>query len=295
MSFKSGVMLRLGKTKEIEKQYNEGYLRFSCAANWINYARINPSIGVADKYEGVFAHVKRDDPRLATLGDDGVPLNSGRSLWCDKGPDDTLYVRYAFSCLVPAICFYSLDVKDVVKHFKVAGKRDECVMVDLRQYYNAMGIDRNEYSILAIYDPWSLDKDLRREIPEVIDKAENIDKHNFQEDNPLAGEYVNYDLDIKKEFWELYPYDELFRKRPEYEKQREARFIIPNATFMRDPVFRPDLYQDNELNVPVPNIKKYSMIVPASEKNTMAFTNISEDLGHWDIGFYKKTIEEAQG
>jgi hypothetical protein len=43
MGFKTGVMLRLGKTDEIEKQYNEGYLRFSCAANWINYARINPS------------------------------------------------------------------------------------------------------------------------------------------------------------------------------------------------------------------------------------------------------------
>ena len=61
--FSSGIMLRIGKTEEIEKQYNEGYLRFSCPANWINYAKIQPP-GIADKYEAVFAHVKRDDPRL---------------------------------------------------------------------------------------------------------------------------------------------------------------------------------------------------------------------------------------
>ena len=292
MGFKSGVMLRLGKTEEIEKQYNEGYLRFSCAANWINYANTHPD-GIADKYEGVFAHVKRNDPRLATPGDDGVLLNSGRSLWNEYCEDGTLYVRYVFSCLVPAICFYSIDVKDAARHFEVGGKRDKCVMADLRPYYKAMGINRDEYSILAIYNPWSLDEELKREIPKAIRKAANIDKHNFQDDNPLYGAYVKYDLDIKKEFWELHPYDELFRKRPKFEKQREARLIIPNAPFTRDPVFRPDLYEDNEMNVPVPNIKSYSKIVLASECNTMAFTNISEDLGRWDILFSNKTVEEA--
>ena len=40
-------------------EYNEGYLRFSCPANWINYAKIQPP-GIADKFEAVFAHVKRD-------------------------------------------------------------------------------------------------------------------------------------------------------------------------------------------------------------------------------------------
>ena len=61
--FSSGIMIRIDKTEVIEKQYNEGYLRFSCPANWINYAKIQPP-GIADKYEAVFAHVKRDDPRL---------------------------------------------------------------------------------------------------------------------------------------------------------------------------------------------------------------------------------------
>ena len=72
--FRSGIMLRIGKTEEIERQFNEGYLRFSCPANWINYAKIQPP-GIADKYEAVFAHVKRDDRRLGMICDDGYPLN----------------------------------------------------------------------------------------------------------------------------------------------------------------------------------------------------------------------------
>ena len=40
----------------------------------INYAKIQPP-GIADKYEAVFAHVKRDDPRLGMICDDGYPLN----------------------------------------------------------------------------------------------------------------------------------------------------------------------------------------------------------------------------
>ena len=93
------------------------------------------------------------------------------------------------------------------------------------------------------------------------------------------------DLDIDKEFWELHPYDELFRKRREYKRQREARMIIPNAPFMRDPVYRPDLYHDNELIVPVPGLKSYSSIIPANMCSTIMFDNFNEDFSRYDICF----------
>ena len=292
MSFYTGVLLRLGKTEEIEKQYNEGYLRFSCPANWINYAKTHPD-GIADKYEGVFAHVKKDDPRLSMICDDGVPLNKYRSLWNEECDDGMLYPRYIFSCLVPAICFYSIDVRGPFRYFEVAGNSDRCLMADLRPYYKAMGINRDEYSILAVCSPNKLDEELVREIPKAVEKAENIDKSDFRKDNPLHGDYVKYDLEIKEEFWEFHPYDELYRKRPKFKRQSEARFIIPNVSFVRDPVYRPDLYQDNEMNVPVPNLKSYSMVVPASNINTMAFMDVSEDLKGWEIGFYNKTMDEV--
>ena len=76
---------------------------------------------------------------------------------------------------MPAICFYSIDVKDACRHFKVAGKSEKCVFVDLREYYKAMGIKPEEYSILVIKAPWLLDEDLRREIPKAVGEATNID------------------------------------------------------------------------------------------------------------------------
>ena len=66
--------MRLGKTEEIERQFNEGYVRFSCPANWINYAKMQPT-GIADRLEAIFVHVKKDDPRFGMICEDGYPLN----------------------------------------------------------------------------------------------------------------------------------------------------------------------------------------------------------------------------
>ena len=282
--FSSGLMLRLGKTGEIEKQYNEGYLRFSCPANWINYANTHPD-GIADGYEGVFAHVKKDDPLLSTPGDDGVPLNKYRSLWCNEGPDDTLFVRYVFSCLVPTICFYSIDLKDVARHFGMQQQNNWWLHIDLQRYYAAMGIKPEESSVLIIRYPWKLVEELRREIPKAVSEATNIDKTGFDVNNPLAIRHVHYDLDINKFFWNLNSYDELYRKRPKYRDQREARIIIPNTWFVRDPVYRPEMYYDNEMTVPVPGIKEYASICEVSKCSRILLKDIPEDLRNYMICF----------
>ena len=78
--FRSGIMLRIGKTEEIVRQYEEGYLRFSCPGNWIMYAKKNHDDGIADRYEAVFAHVKRDDPRLLEAFNND-PTEMAWSLW----------------------------------------------------------------------------------------------------------------------------------------------------------------------------------------------------------------------
>ena len=100
--FRSGIMLRIGKTDEIERQYEEGYLRFSCPGNWIMYAKKNHEDGIADRYEAIFAHVKKDYPRLleAFYND---PAEMAWSLWSEAGTDDTIYARYVHSCLVPTV------------------------------------------------------------------------------------------------------------------------------------------------------------------------------------------------
>ena len=292
--FHCGVLIRVGSTEKILDQYENRYLRFGCPANWINYANTHRD-GLADEYEGVFAHVKQDDPRLSMICDDGYPLNHRRSLWNKLMSDGTVYARYVFSCLVPAICFYSIDVKDAAKHFGIEGNDDKWLRADLQPYYKALGIDVAESSVLVVWRPGELIEELRLEIPKVIGAAGNVDKRRFDARNALTVKYVNYDLDIDKEFWELHPYDELFRKRMEYKRQREARMIIPNAPFMRDPVYRPEMYYDNELSVPVPGVQSYARVVPASKCKMIQFDNFSEDLSTWTVGAYDERGENYQG
>ena len=88
---KSSIMLRIGKTEGIEKQYNNCFLNFGCPANWIDLAK-KDTTGKADKYEAVFAHVKKDDPRLLELGG-GDEYNRAFGYWYDEGPEDTVFVR----------------------------------------------------------------------------------------------------------------------------------------------------------------------------------------------------------
>lgn len=96
--FSSGIMIRVARTKAIEDQYNKRYIRFGCPSNWINYAEKNPDNGVADRYEAVFAHVKKDDDRLKMICDDGTPLDHPWVLWKDEEPDGTFML--GTNCLI---------------------------------------------------------------------------------------------------------------------------------------------------------------------------------------------------
>ena len=284
--FNSGIMLRVGKTEEIERQFNEGYLRFGCAANWIMYAKSQPP-GIADKYEAIFAHINKDDPRLSEECHHDA-INLAFSYLYEEGPNDTLYVRYTYACLVPAICFYSIDIKDAAKHFGIKGNSNQWLRADLEPYYDAMRINREESSVLIVRFPSLLIKELRNEIPKLIDGKWDIEKSKFDRELPLAVGYVNYDLDLNEMFYDPYPYKALFRKRPEFRDQREARLVIPGVNYLRHPKVRPEEFHDHELKVSVPHLQEYSSIVPATKCKRIQFENFNEDLSRYDILFRDK-------
>ena len=278
--FNSGLMIRIGRTEEIEKQYRECYIRFSCPANWINYAN-NHAPGIADKFEAIFAHVDKFDPRLWMTCSDGAPLYG--ALWRSENSDGTVYARYLYSCLVPTVCFYSLGISKLAKQMGIKDNKPGRITIDLLSYYKAMNVCPEESSVLVIRFPGLFIPELRREIPNAVKAANNIAKADFNADNSLAVKYVKYDLDINEMFFKLRPYDEIFRKQPEYKEQHEARMIIPNVSFLRNPIYFPSLYHDNEMNVPVPELQSYSFIYPASRCKTMAFENFTQNLKRYDI------------
>lgn len=151
------------------------------------------------------------------------------------------------------------------------------LLVDLQKYYDAMispKDDINNYSILVIRFPGKFLNELWDEVAKVVMTAHNVDRRNFDASNAVAVKYVKYDLKIEDEFWDFRPYDELFRKRPQYKEQHEARIIIPNVRLLGVP----SAYKYNELNVPVPGLQGYSLIAPAAKCRKLVFKDFNEDL-----------------
>ncbi len=282
--FYSDLMLRIGSTKTIEQQYENCSLKFGCPANWINYADQHAD-GIADKFEAVFAHVRKDDPRLSMICDDGVPLNRYRSLWDDDGPNNTIYARYIYSCLVPAICFYSLKVKEVATQFGITRDNGLALEIPMDPYYKSLNVSPEECSILFIEYPHKLFEELRKEIPDVINRASNITKDDFDPENALAIRSVSYDLNTEEEFYDLHPYNEVFRKRPSYSNQHEARAIIPNVNFVRYPVDNRESYVDNELFVHLPKLHEYASVIPASKVRRIVAYDFNETLENFTLSF----------
>ena len=85
----------------------------------------------------------------------------------------------------------------------------------------------------------------------------------MEKGNWVEVDYVKYDLDLNEEFIDPYPYKALFRKRPEFREQREARMVIPGVIFLRYPYENPDKWEDHVMKVPVPGLKGYAKVIPA--------------------------------
>ena len=283
----TGILLRIGETTELCKQYENGYLKFGCPANWIDYAK-KADDGIADRYEALIGHVKKDDPRLWVLGDDGVPLNMFRSLWLDETSDGWVYVRYIYHCLTPAICFFSIPVSQMARsEANTKNNKDVKISVDLTMYKKAMGFENLEgKSALVITTPEAFFNDLQCHLRQSIISCEKYNQRGNIQNASFLASMVHYDLDINKEFFEISAFDDLFRKRACFSDQSEARIIIPSISFCADPVYRDDSYKYNSMNVLVPNIKSYSILCPANEISKIDFFDFSDDFLNYTIGLY---------
>ena len=58
------LLMRVDKTKNINEDFEHNRLTFSCAANWLDYVLKEHNQTIGDLYECIFAHLKRDDPRI---------------------------------------------------------------------------------------------------------------------------------------------------------------------------------------------------------------------------------------
>ncbi len=288
--FDSGIMLRLGKTENIHRQYEECRLTFSCPANWIMYAKQDAS-GIADKYEAIWGHVRKDDTRLSQICDDGTPLNSSNSLWIteDENNNEFIFVRYIYFCLTPTICFYSKEIKsNVIKLEQELGHKIDNYKIDIQPYLDSLGLDVKDCSFLVVRYPGKLWGELKMQIPMALkqtDAAINID--DFRYDQSLCITSVNYSLDIEKEFFadNLRNFCPLYTKRPDYREQSEARIFIPNVYFTTYPIIDEEEYDAKkfEFSVTLPHMHEYVSEIPALGKSKMIFYDFDEKRENYHV------------
>ena len=271
----SDVFIRIDQTDTIRKQYYDNEVVFGCPANWIDYARCHVD-GIADKYEAICGHVRKNDPRLSTICDDGIPLNAFRSLWNEEGPN------YIYDCLTPTICFYSIDVKETLK------EKPYRISYNLQEFYSSLGLKKEECSILVILDVNRFLSDLRKSIPIELTKHNHINTERFDPNCVLLAENMHYDLNLKSEFFHVGSLKSIYHKQPKYSPQKEARLIIPGVFFTSDPVFNANAYKDNRLSVHVSCLKEYSHLINARDVDYLICDDYRKESDDFSLSFTNK-------
>lgn len=295
------LLMRVGPTESIEKNYRDKILTFGCAANWLNYALTKGNQTVGDIFECVFARTVGRDPRIHSVTDlRGKPMGD-HLLVLENIADNSWILRYIPTILVPVLCFYSFDVQKICEKLGKDGKPAENFAFNLDEYCKSMGYSTETVSYLFITDPTRFYRELQMMIPEAIESNKtNLTSKRFYGDfnpkEPLFIRNVEYHKHKRNElFWDNpTSMEELFWKLPEYEQQSELRCIIPNINFVQtfDPESDNYDYKLNALDIYLPHLQEYSMVVPATKAHSLYFEKVNGQslVSHFNI--LKTTFNE---
>lgn len=99
-SIRMSLLLRVGSNQAIERCYHKKTLTFSCAANWLDYALKHNDQATGDFFECAFAHVPKDDPRIAEIrAADGKPMGNNLLILENKKTIPVFCVMF-----LPSLC-----------------------------------------------------------------------------------------------------------------------------------------------------------------------------------------------
>lgn len=265
MSYKEpSVLLRIANTEELEADYRRNQLKFSCAANWINYEKTKKNHTMGDYLEGVFGHVVYPFNFNSLVDKNNHPVKDkiAIDLYRDNNANTTLYLRYEPTILMPTICFFGISLDDINQQTNIF----EFLFSDYAKLFN---LTVKDSSVLLIDNLDSFKSDLIVGIIKAVEQnygtllTNNGFARKFSKNTPYMAHYINY---------YKYNYDSffidnccdaspLFAKCKDYEKQSEFRIVINNIHFTHK-------YSNNEhynhrlntLYVTLPNLHKYSRI-----------------------------------
>ncbi|CAM4042446.1 hypothetical protein COLU111180_20645 [Cohnella lubricantis] len=206
------ILFKFGATKWM-KALKDGKVSFSCPGQYINIAKKTGNSEQGDLYEGVFARLKKTDPRIEQcgrkFGDDLEVLPDG----------EYVLLRRKSTYSVPTFCFYSFRGLDLLQNVTRPGLQRVRHDFDERMY--------SGFSSNAALNAHSDDAPATL-IIQARPFYEQIMKAIHREGFGAELSHINYKLFENEEFY-IEPTDqrkELFYKFPKYRYQKEARILL---------------------------------------------------------------------
>jgi hypothetical protein len=206
------ILFKFGATKWI-KALKDGKVSFACPGQYINIAKNKGNSEQGDLYEGVFARLKKTDPRIelcrGKLGEDLEILPDG----------DFVLLRRKSTYFIPTFCFYSFRGVDLLKNVTRPGLQKVRHDFDERMYSGFYSS-----AVLNVHPddtPATLIIQARPFLEQVM---QAVRREGFG----IEISHINYTLFENEEFY-IEPTDqrkELFYKFPKYSYQREARILL---------------------------------------------------------------------
>ncbi len=287
-SFKNhspNILLRIGASEKIQKDYDSKQVTFSCAANWIDYADKCNNLTTGDYLEGVFAHVVYPFDFNSLKDRYGISLKN-ELIIKSYDNNNSFYLRYEPTILMPVLCFYGID--SVEKLLTKESNESEFL---LNYYANIFNLIPEETSVIIFKNMHKFQEDLKRGICSAYaSNLKNLTNEGFTFpftlQNPYTANYVNYTTYDYNKFFNMNAYNvyPLFFKQNAYINQSEFRFVINNLRFQQG--FRNNKSynsENNKLPIPLEHLHEYAKVLPLTE-----FYSII--LQHYDSHNFKIVI-----
>lgn len=268
-------LMRVDSPENIDRDFYQNRLTFSCPANWLDYALKQNDETIGDRYECIFAHLDAsDERRLNVKNSHGELLQDQYSITCKS--DNTVLLRLETTILTPALCFWSLPLQKILSSIKTSS-----FDMDLDVYLKNMNRKAEDSKLLMITDCDKFFSELKKQIPIAVkNNCGNLTSEGFgnafNPTNPFLFKHVCYDqFDKDTLFFRYNEYlDEMFWKLPSYDVQSELRIVLPKINFRQkygDGTAYD--YTKNSLSVELPGLHDYARTYSLKEIRYLNFSN----------------------
>jgi len=186
-----------------------GEVSFSCAGKYISDEQTTGDTSRGDRLEAVFAHLKKDDNRIAIC-----EKRFGTDLEVIED-NEYVYLRRRSSCLVPIFCIFGIT--DSLFKTEVLNEHEVKFSLDFPEDMYGGFTDKSNYSC-AFLQAQSFESEIKTTFNSLSIK------YNMK---PAVYGIVDGDFYIEP----TEAREELFLKRSIYSNQHEYRIILPEERF----------------------------------------------------------------